>query len=601
MLISGNKLRKLIKETLLREISMEKWKGIAGDEYRKIYNDRKDTRKEGEYFKDKLKNFEYNPQSGLKPTYLRDLKKWWMKNADQDFFNNQKDLNSKKEEVVVIHDLSAYEGNQGNLILSKFYEEREKYYKSPESFHKNELSALGFTNLDNKDAYEICKEKIGKSGTTGKLNVFLYLNSRKITAAGGGSGDLGTEVFKSYPKKSDDKKEEYSKKQEFIKKIKNFKSAKQQGLDNKEIFDQFGISSMQANNFEKFIIKPVFHDMIESIFEGGNIKGIEYSGIFEKAINKNNINNEINSILEKYKNDILDESLKNNLICNENIVNNLKRFDIVSNDDIFIRIEALIVFFIILLFSNLSYMINLNYIFTSKDKEINDALAKENLNVNIHMINKLCEQDKKIEEYLKGMWLSTLKYFLIKNQKSLNINNNEINKTLEKEKQKDFDDRKSEFTRGSCIFRLESFSINKKEVMKYLNSSDVKDGVEKSYEEATKQSGTRKYPAMWQYDMGNIDKDSNNQQILNSNILDKDEVKNRGYIDEVIVGNWKIDSVWFNLDIKNSDNLKNNKEFISYINNIDDYDKKFMLYNLYYFLSKGFKCFDRNGNELKFQ
>ena len=41
MLISGNKLRKLIKETLLREISMEKWKGIAGDEYRKIYNDRK--------------------------------------------------------------------------------------------------------------------------------------------------------------------------------------------------------------------------------------------------------------------------------------------------------------------------------------------------------------------------------------------------------------------------------------------------------------------------------------------------------------------------------------------------------------------------------
>ena len=44
-----------------------------------------------------------------------------MKNADQDFFNNQKDLNSKKEEVVVIHDLSAYEGNQGNLILSKFY------------------------------------------------------------------------------------------------------------------------------------------------------------------------------------------------------------------------------------------------------------------------------------------------------------------------------------------------------------------------------------------------------------------------------------------------------------------------------------------------
>ena len=106
---------------------------------------------------------------------------------------------------------------------------------------------------------------------------------------------------------------------------------------------------------------------------------------------------------------------------------------------------------------------------------------------------------------------------------------------------------------------------------------------------------------MWQYDMGNIDKDSNNQQILNSNILDKEEVKNRGYIDEVIVGNWKIDSVWFNLDIKNSDNLKNNKEFISYINNIDDYDKKFMLYNLYYFLSKGFKCFDRNGNELKFQ
>lgn len=603
MLISVYKLRKIIRENLLKEISLEKWQGEEGKKYREIYNDKKDTRGEGEYYKDKIKNFKYNPQSGLKPTYLGDLKKWWMENADQDFFNNQKDLNDKKEEIIVIHDLSAYEG-QGieDIDVLKFYNEREKYYKNPGFINRNELSAIGYINLDKKDAYEICKEKIGSNASTGKLNVFLYLNNRKITAAGGGSGDLGTEVFSSYPKKSGDKNHEFSKKKEFLKKLENYKLAKTNGLNTQEIYEKFGITQFEGFDLEKFIIKPKFNDISDSLLKGGKINNVEYTGIFDKFIDKENIYQDINYILNKYKSNIISDNLKNNLVCNENIINNLKNnFNVFSNDAIiYINFEILLVFLVVLMFggSLTFFNVNLSYIFLSRNAETSEALKRENINIGFQTVVKFCNQDNEIKEYLKRIWLSSLKYFFIKNQKDLKIKNEEITLTINKERLKDFDDIISNFISGYRL-ELNSFSINQSEVKKYLNSSYVKDGVEKSYEDATKQSGTRKYPAAWQYDMGKIDNNIDNR-ILNSNILDKEEVTGRKYIDEVIVGNWKIDSVWFNLNFNDFDfNIKNDKNFIHYIDNLNDSNKKFILCNLYYFMNKGFKCFDKNGNELK--
>ena len=277
MLVSEKEIRKTIRKYLLKEISDEKWKGPAGEEYRKIYNKKEDTRGEGEYFKDKEKGFKYNVQTGLKPTYLNDLKRWWFKNADHDFFNNVEDLKGRKEEVVVIHSLTAYEYERGfDKDLLKYCEKIEKNYKNPNSINRNELSAIGYINSEKKDAYEICKQKIGTASNAGSLNVFLYLNTRKITAAGGGSGDLGTETFNSYAEK--DEKSQLLKKKEFLEKIKKYKYSLEKKMTPEERYEELDITAQETHTLSRFINKNFgFYDMSNSVKDGNstlNNKGI---------------------------------------------------------------------------------------------------------------------------------------------------------------------------------------------------------------------------------------------------------------------------------------------------------------------------------------
>lgn len=596
MLISEKTIRRIIKNQLLKEISDEKWEGPAGEEYRKIYNSQKDTRKdETEYFKDKKKGFKYNVQSGLKPTYLSDLKKWWYKNADQDFFNNTEDLKERKEEVVVIHSLSAYEGEQGlEKDFLKYCEERERYYKNPNSINKNELSALGFINSEKKDAHEICKEKIGKGTNAGTLNIFLYLNTRKITAAGEGSGDLGTETFGSYAENDDPKgNKKLLKKKEFLKKLEDYRNSLDLKMNSNDRWEKLGINAQDGNILQGFIESQFQSDNASNFIKYGqsNARNLKLDGIFSK---ENDQYSDVKQLINDYK-DIISFDL-NQITCSEDLKTKLH---IDKNEEVYIKENSILILFD-LIFFNIGQNINtsLSNIFISKNEMINEKFQEKDIQLNENLARFISKENKELLEIYKKIWLSCLKKFFEKNIEKLklkNIHEENLNKTLSKENENFLKRYENPFSQFS--FEDIKNKIDKKKLHNYISSISGGD-VNKSYKDATKHSGTRKYPAVWQYSSGNnsLTKDEKPRNILDSNILDREELKDAKNIDEVIVGNWKINSVWFNMDFNKINNLD---IFEIAAGEIKDKDKKFMIYNLCFFLSKGFKCFDKNGLEYK--
>ena len=207
MQIKESLLREFIKQSLLNEITREDWNGPVGQELRDILKNRQNIKRnpykqdnDDDLFLSDKHKIEFN-RSGAKSKKLKDLKNWWNENADHDFFNNKEDLKNRKEKVVVIHNLTAYayqDQKKGYNSLDSFIKEKEKIYKDLKNkFQKNELSALGFINHKNLDAYEICKNKIGQDSSANPLNMFFYLNPRRITHAS--QKDSSTDIFSDYP------------------------------------------------------------------------------------------------------------------------------------------------------------------------------------------------------------------------------------------------------------------------------------------------------------------------------------------------------------------------------------------------------------------
>jgi hypothetical protein len=598
MLISEKEIRKTIRKYLLKEISDEKWKGPAGEEYRKIYNKKEDTRGEGEYFKDKEKGFKYNIQTGLKPTYLNDLKRWWFKNADHDFFNNVEDLKGRKEEVVVIHSLTAYEYERGlDKDLLKYCEKIEKNYKNPNSINRNELSAIGYINSEKKDAYEICKQKIGTASNAGSLNVFLYLNTRKITAAGGGSGDLGTETFNSYAEK--DEKSQLLKKKEFLEKIKKYKYSLEKKMTPEERYEELDITAQETHTLSRFINKNFgFYDMSNSVKDGNSTLNIK--GIFEENKNPYEEEGGARKLIEYYKS-ILDFEI-NPISCSNNFKKEVLKLE--ENHKIYIKPGSTIILFD-LIFFNTSQEIHasLGSLLTSEDESINQNFLEKDIKLNNGLAKIIVFHNKELFEIYRNIWLSCLKKFFEKNIKELknkNVEEKDLILALKDEKEK-FKERYEQPWKA-FYFENSKKTINKKEVMEYLNNFK-EGGVKKSYKDATKQSGTRKYPAIWQYDLGNaLSKENKSDQVSNSNILDREEIKG-DYIDEVIVGNWKIDSVWFNMNFselfQNFKKEKQKEKDITFKDYLEKNHDDLKIKNLYFFALKGFKCFDVKGNILQ--
>jgi len=227
-IMTERQLREFIRNSLLKEISDESYrslqdykekdkqylikkgaikKNVISPEdsmiFSKLWNP--DDTRSLEDFEEQI-HYEYPSafsEEGKKMYYSgkRHLKKWWWENHDKNLFNNPNDLKEKKEKIVVIHNLLAYNPQGYGKNLDEFCNHYENIYKDLKKIQKNELSAIGYVNLEKIDVYEICKGLISPeiaASSAGILDVFFYLNPRVITHAS--PSDSATEKFSDYSK-----------------------------------------------------------------------------------------------------------------------------------------------------------------------------------------------------------------------------------------------------------------------------------------------------------------------------------------------------------------------------------------------------------------
>jgi hypothetical protein len=226
MLVSEKTIRRIIKEQLLKEISGKAYQSLQS--YKE--KDREELVKKGiikksitspelqyrfykhwypegekklEDFKEKI-DYEF-PDSfseegkKIRHSGKRNLKKWWWKNHDKNLFNNLDDLKDKREKIVVLHNLFAYNTQGIGKDIDEFCQHYESIYKDLKRVQKNELSAIGIINREKRSTYEIFKELLNAETpavSSGLLQVFFYLNPRIITHAS--PGDSATEKFSDY-------------------------------------------------------------------------------------------------------------------------------------------------------------------------------------------------------------------------------------------------------------------------------------------------------------------------------------------------------------------------------------------------------------------
>jgi hypothetical protein len=99
------------------------------------------------------------------------------------------------------------------------------------------------------------------------------------------------------------------------------------------------------------------------------------------------------------------------------------------------------------------------------------------------------------------------------------------------------------------------YEYNKEKMRKFIVNK-IKSEKQSSYIDATKNSGTRKTPSDWEH--LDLNSEIRHKSI---NVLKKEEVENIEQLDEIVIGNWKPDSVWFSLINANNLNeaIKNSK------------------------------------------
>ena len=282
MLITERDLRRLINRELIKEISDEKFKelenyvkkqeaeylrrGLRTGAIQKYVQSPESQKKFDMSFhnidkplEDYQEKTSYYQSSSLSDDVwdvskmnARYHKKWWWDQHDKSLFNNPADLASRQEKIIAIHDLSAY-APQDSTSLDEFCQLYNGIYNTIRTNkQKNELSAFGYINLDGYDAYEICKNLIGKTISTGQLNHFFYLNPRTITYAA--KVDVCTEKFSDY-------------RQNYFNQTKNsgtrkypmhFKSSIENNLKNKNVMDHFSVldeGDFPTNN------RKILHEM----------------------------------------------------------------------------------------------------------------------------------------------------------------------------------------------------------------------------------------------------------------------------------------------------------------------------------------------------
>jgi hypothetical protein len=291
MLITENNLRRLIKRELLKEVSDEKFKEL--ETYNKKYNDdyiqkgvKHDIIKKSVIDPETQKYFDYaflgidKPLESYKeriaysndriPEDIWDIdkmnaryhKKWWWDNHDQELFNNAEDLMNGTEKIVAIHELSAY-APQNAKSLDEFCNLYERMYKDiSNKKQKNELSALGYINLNGLNSHEICKNLVGKIVSFGRLNSFFYLNPRTITYAS--KLDVCTERFSDYrPKYLDQTKASGTRKYPL-----HFKRSIESTLKQREMMDDYTVldqGDFPTNN------SKVLHEIIVGNWQIGSM------------------------------------------------------------------------------------------------------------------------------------------------------------------------------------------------------------------------------------------------------------------------------------------------------------------------------------------
>jgi hypothetical protein len=122
-----------MKKEILFEISQDDWKSKIGDEYRQIEPSISKKYKIDKKSKlsDLDNSFTFNRE------LQRKRKNWWMKHADQNYFNSK-----TNENVVTLHGISTY----GYTEMYKTYEDLKKDYDvfyNPTKIMKNEQSTIG--------------------------------------------------------------------------------------------------------------------------------------------------------------------------------------------------------------------------------------------------------------------------------------------------------------------------------------------------------------------------------------------------------------------------------------------------------------------------
>ena len=655
MQIKESLLKEFIKQSLINEMTQEDWKGPIGQKFRDIIKQGRDVDKNphkidhrDEIFKTKSKGMGFNKSSGTKVQKVKDLKSWWNEYADHDFFNNTEDLKSRKEKVVVVHSLAAYAHQKNFKDLNEFIKEKEKIYKDLKNkLQKNEISALGFLNHDNKDSYEICKSKIGKEAGAGTLNIMFYLNPRRITHAS--KNDSGTDIFSDYPTGNKDHKE--NKTREIKKEFDDF----EQYLINKREDSDFYYYIY--NNPKYKLLYDAIHyptlrisiDDIKNYFKNNTLdvdiifnENIKSSPTFEK--DKNILkklceytikylcflitDNEFKSILEQYI------KVPSFLYYIGKELNNKNYLDLVKKDlediesyEYYEQIKESI-------FKNVE---NISRFFKDRDGNNNKKLWFNFVKYFQDIIKSYFNENK--EKLAKSLFMDETDFnikfypnycekFLLQNEKGVLI-----------DPVKDYEEIKDKMLQlifGFNITRIECINKDKivkdKEKMKKIISLLKHEREVPNYFEVTKNSGTRKSPSNW--NATNADYDSH--RYLNFNVLSEKEVEGDSYLGELIVGNWKPDSVWFSLmnvqrlkeemqkadcksfkdyirtfekfkkiiehkdkDIEEVEKDKIKKLFDDFdINDVDNY--LLQLYNLYFFSMQGITCFDKEQNKFKF-
>jgi len=177
----------------LFEISRSDWEGEIGDQYRAIEPEvlKKHRVTADNKLSDLDNSFQFNRD------LQRGRKNWWMKNADQDYFNS-----TKNENIVILHGISTY----GSKAKFKNFKELKKDYDSfynPTKMIKNEQSAIGVivnkdpsVNFTPADAFDqlIDKNRIEE----GLGDVLLHFWPRRITNVS--RSDNWSETFGAYKK-----------------------------------------------------------------------------------------------------------------------------------------------------------------------------------------------------------------------------------------------------------------------------------------------------------------------------------------------------------------------------------------------------------------